>query len=180
MGVKSAPWRWNCGRGHLRLPGLLNKARAFYGMSLSDRMLFIEAFVVLGIARAGIALLSFKRLVAGTKSSSVMTLSPEAEAVQLSASRIGRTIGRAARHTPWNSACLCQGLTARWMLRRRGIRSSLMLGATMVDDSDHGIAAHAWTVCGDCVVTGLEGCSDYNLLACFTTEGRTGLRVSAG
>jgi hypothetical protein len=59
-------------------------------------------------------------------------------------------IEAAARHLPWHPVCLPQAVAAQWMLRRRGIPSTLYLGADPTADYH----AHAWVRAGTTIVTG--------------------------
>lgn len=56
----------------------------------------------------------------------------------------------AARRLPWHPVCLPQALTAQWMLRRRGVPSTLYLGV----DPGSRYDAHAWVRAGRLIVTG--------------------------
>ena len=64
--------------------------------------------------------------------------------------RVRWAIAAAARYLPWKPVCLPQAVTAQWMLRRRGIPSTLYLGA----DPSRGYDAHAWVRVGGVIVTG--------------------------
>lgn len=70
----------------------------------------------------------------------------------------------ATRLLCWREVCLVQALAAKWMLRRRGLRSTLYLGVR------HGQAgaleAHAWLQCSDFWVVGGDG-SGFTELAQF-------------
>lgn len=55
-----------------------------------------------------------------------------------------------ARRLPWHPVCLPQALTAQWMLRRRGVTSTLYLGIAPGSRYD----AHAWVRAGSLIVTG--------------------------
>lgn len=59
--------------------------------------------------------------------------------------------GVAAR-TPWTSNCLPQALAAKYMLARRGLLSTLYVGAAF--SGRDALKAHAWLRCGDVPVTG--------------------------
>jgi hypothetical protein len=127
----------------------------------------LEACLTLGVMRGAIALLPFKRIVAGSPSAPEAKAPPVSAADLAQAVRIGRIVGRAARHTPWCSTCLAQGLATQWMLRRRGVGNALVLGARRDTRAGHQLAAHAWVICGDRVVAGEAGHSNYRALAKF-------------
>lgn len=68
------------------------------------------------------------------------------------ARRVGWTIRRIARWTPTNSNCYPQALTARYLLQRRGIPSTVYYGAAFGDDE--GLETHVWVRTGSLIVTG--------------------------
>jgi hypothetical protein len=69
------------------------------------------------------------------------------------ARRVGMAISRAAPRTPTNSNCYPQGLTAWWLLHRRGIPSTFYYGAAF-DEDGTALQAHVWVRCGPLIVTG--------------------------
>lgn len=74
------------------------------------------------------------------------------------ADEVGWAVATAARHLPWRPVCLPQALTARWLLQRRKVRSTLYLGIP----NTQARVAHAWVCVGPLVVTGadqVEGCT---------------------
>ena len=54
--------------------------------------------------------------------------------------------------TPWESKCLVQAITAKILLRFKGLSSTLYLGVARNDQ--HQLIAHAWLRCGQTIVTG--------------------------
>ena len=57
--------------------------------------------------------------------------------------QLGPCWARVARHTWWRSMCLEQALAGRWMLRRRGIPSTMYVGMAKRGGN---FIAHAWLV----------------------------------
>jgi len=56
---------------------------------------------------------------------------------------LSRALARARRHAPYRGNCLSQSIALCWLLRRRGVRAELRLGARI----DSGVfSAHAWVV----------------------------------
>ena len=74
------------------------------------------------------------------------------------AKSIKRTVYRVALHAPKAFVCLPQALTARWMLKRRQVKTDLFIGAR---HSQSGIDLHAWLKCGDFYVTGEKEFGSY-------------------
>lgn len=84
------------------------------------------------------------------------------------ARRVSWAVRRASGLTPWPSVCLLQAITAKVLLRRRGIPSTLYLGATF--DESKSLLAHAWLRCGPLYVTGGPGHEHYGVVASFAEE----------
>ncbi|MCK0127656.1 lasso peptide biosynthesis B2 protein [Erythrobacter sp. F6033] len=67
---------------------------------------------------------------------------------------IGRIIKRVADKQKFDAVCFPQAITGHWILRRRGIPSSIVIGSRR--DPATGIALHAWLKAGENVVTGQD------------------------
>ncbi len=81
------------------------------------------------------------------------------------AEQIAWAVSRAARHVPFRAACLPQAMTARIMLRRRGIASVLYFGATK--NAAERFGPHAWLEAAGVEVTGYPVARDATEIACF-------------
>lgn len=79
------------------------------------------------------------------------------------AKRVGMHVNRITEHTLWESKCLVRAMTARKLLKQRGIHSTLYLG---VGKEDGKMIAHAWIRCGQLYVTGGNG-NGYAMVAKF-------------
>lgn len=84
---------------------------------------------------------------------------------------ISNRVTRVARRTPWQSKCFVQALVAQWLLRARGLASTLYLGVGK-DDSE-AMIAHAWIRCGEHFITGGSG-EGYATVARFARFPRGG------
>ncbi len=69
--------------------------------------------------------------------------------------QVSREVNRIADHTPWESKCLVRALTARYLLHRKGIVTTMYLGVGK--DEDGKMVAHSWLRCGELYVTGGNG-----------------------
>jgi hypothetical protein len=83
------------------------------------------------------------------------------------AQKVGQAIMRASAYTPWESACLAQSLTAQKMLQKRGIPGVFYLGAAKDEENKEKMKAHAWSQCGDVIVTGGSGHKEFTVLSVF-------------
>jgi len=144
------------------------KFKRFFSLSSVEKRLFVEAFVTLGMMRAALVFVSFKRLTKNLKKlenePAHSELSGEQEKL---AKTTGRLIVKAAHNTPWESACLVQSLTAQRMLKRRGIPGVFYLGVMKGDSVREELKAHAWTRCGGETITGEEGHEKFKVMTVF-------------
>jgi len=80
---------------------------------------------------------------------------------------VGRAVERVGSRVSFRAVCLQRALAARRMLRRRGIESTVHFGLRRKagESGPPGLAAHAWTVVDDIVVTGaLPDLAEYSVV----------------
>lgn len=65
---------------------------------------------------------------------------------------VAAVVRKVCGHTPWESKCLVQALTAKKMLNRRKLPCTLYMG--VANDGNGQMIAHAWLRCGGVYVTG--------------------------
>ena len=132
----------------------------------ADKWLLVKVYFLLGVTRLAILTLTFRRLakyLGPHKAETPADAPPE----QLAAARrIAWAIRRASPYTPWTSNCFPQALTAKILLRRRGIPSTLYLGAAFAEDKS-GLESHAWLRCGPLYVTGGKGDEKFGTVGVF-------------
>ena len=102
----------------------------------------------------------------GSKAS-IHTLQPEN--IQ-SMQAIRQAVLTAACHLPWHPICLPQALAAKWMLKRRNIKSILYLGIKNTHDPHTHSDLHAWLGVGEQMIIGGEIADQYEILATFDTK----------
>ncbi len=142
--------------------------RHFYERPWGDKWLFIQAYLGLGLAYVAIHTIPFRWL--SSSFGQPMTESARqvaAEDIRL-IRRVSWAVRRASTLTPWPSVCFPQAVTAKVLLRQRGLSSTLYLGATFNDARD--LAAHAWLRCGSIYVTGGPGHHEFGVVASFAEE----------
>ena len=127
---------------------------------------------MLGWYRAGILLLSFKRLTRNLQHHAIPTLPvPLSEDQQHEALMIGRLVAAASRITPWQSLCLTQVLVVQRLLASRNIPGQFYLGVRRgceLTDDPTGLSAHAWLQCGEDIVNGRAGYERFTVLSTFS------------
>ncbi|WP_363321767.1 lasso peptide biosynthesis B2 protein [Sphingomonas sp.] len=135
------------------------------GLKRRPWRLVIEAALFLTVAATAIAVLRFPRLARlASGRAGLMTFCADERFI----GEIRRALDAATRRLPFRTKCFERGLAAQWMLRRRGIDSTLFYGAAL--ETDGALSAHVWVRAGDIAVVGCENASDYALLACFPAE----------
>jgi len=120
----------------------------FRRLSWRERLLVVEAFALLGLGRATVLFIPFKRVAPYLGAAQQETPLDAADARAVS---IAHAIYLVSRHTPWKSNCFAQALAGHVMLRRRQAASTLYLG---VHKEGETFTAHAWLRNGDLVVSG--------------------------
>ena len=147
---------------------MIQKFKKFTKLSLDEKKLFIEAYATLGMMRTAILTVSFKRLTRSlehvAKKKELPTLNEQEMKIAM---QVGQAIMRASSYTPWESACLAQSLTAQKMLQKRGIPGVFYLGAVKDEESKEKMKAHAWSQCGDTIITGGRGHEVFTVLSVF-------------
>ena len=134
---------------------LPRKLRTLSQLSWADRWLLLHVWLLLGIFRALILTVPFARL-SQYFGQRLMESIPEITPEHLQqAKKIRWAIRLMSSYTPWESNCFPQALTAKYLLARRGITSTLYLGANFQAPGE--MAAHAWLRCGPLFVTGGAG-----------------------
>ena len=141
----------------------LSRLRSLAGMPRGERALALEALWTLALVRAGLRLLSFRRLRARIERAG----GAQGAADELQARAVRRAVDRAARTVP-GSACLAQALTAEVMLRRAGCAVRTSIG---VSHGGRPLDAHAWVQSAGVLVTGdAEDLGKYTTLLVFGGE----------
>lgn len=136
--------------------------------SRTEKMLLLEAFLLLGLARFLVLTIPFRWLArsVGKHMQESPLVANEAE-LRL-ARLIGQAVCSAAGNTPWQSVCLPQSVAGQWMLKRRGIAGTLYLGAAKSEVRAEQLAAHAWLRCGELIITGASGHRRFTVVSTFS------------
>lgn len=123
----------------------------------------LEAFATCTVASIMLKALPFSRI--APRLGRHMAESPPHQpgATSGEVARVAWAIATAARVLPWKPVCLPQAVTAQWMLRRRGVPSTLYLGSAPAENYD----AHAWVRVGGVIVTGGPHHGKFTVVASF-------------
>jgi hypothetical protein len=145
----------------------ISPIKKFFRLPWPDRLLLFEGMLWLAVAGLSIAVLPF-RLIGRLAAAPIRRLDPLPQERLREVKRIRWAIAVVSPWVPWKTVCFQQGLSAQFMLRRRGVPSVLYYGAAM--DSRGELSAHVWVRDGDVDVIGGETASQYALLTMFPPQ----------
>ncbi len=149
---------------------LIGKLRTFLGLSWFIKLWLIPTFVLLGISRAMILTVKFKRLVPllgvpqGVEPWIPLLDSKREE----QARQIRQIINISANYTPWESNCFPQAITAGLLLRLFNIPYNLFFGLNS-NPINEDMKAHAWVAAGKVRVTGGGSFRHFTVVQSFGT-----------
>ena len=135
----------------------------------AERLLLMEAFFLLGVARLAVLALPFKYLAVSLGRHMNEMDAPVSVPDLNLARKVGQAIRSAAGYTPWESVCLAQAVAAQWMLKRRHIAGTLYLGVAKDETKPEKLAAHAWLRCGTMILTGETGHRQFTVVSTFSS-----------
>lgn len=146
-------------------------ARTFQRQRRPVQLAVVEATVLLAVARLAVRLVPFKYIERrlGPRMSET---SPDLSADDLDHVRtVSRAIRLVSPHTMWTSNCLPQAIAAKSLLRRRGVGSTLYIGAALEpiagDLARRDMRAHAWLRAGTVYVTGGDGSTSFGAIVTY-------------
>jgi hypothetical protein len=116
--------------------------RKFFKLPAKDMLLFAEALCLLYLAKGMLIILPFKTCIRTVKSGKSGGIADRDKLKQLKAA-----ISRANKLALWKNVCLVQSFAASWMLQRRKIKSTFLIGVN--HDSGKKLIAHAWLKVND-------------------------------
>lgn len=134
----------------------------------TERMLILEAILLLGLARMGVLIMPFRWLAKSLGQHMQKDQTPLLPADLKFARMIGWAVRSSANYTPWTSVCLPQAVAAKWMLKRHRIPGTLYLGVMKDEAKPEKLAAHAWVRCGQIILTGAKGHRQYTVVSTFS------------
>lgn len=154
----------------MKLAILRRKARSFLLRPLFQQIWFLPSWVLLGISKALIFTISFKRLAPklGYAAGPILWIPILTPSQQIRALQIGRVIKLASEYTPWDSNCFPQAVTARCLLGLYGIPYTMFFGLSS-DPETRKMKAHAWVTAGAVNVTGGASFHQFTVVGSFVT-----------
>jgi transglutaminase superfamily protein len=149
------------------MPGrLLRKTKSFASIPWSTKLLFAEAVITSAYVKATLLFLPFRKVVAWLGSSGAQAGdAPSAEKIDL-IKKVKFALKLCDRYTPWPTECYTSSLTAKIMLKRRKLASTLFFGFRK--DEKNSLKGHSWLQCSGEVVTGWCDFSQYHVHSSFS------------
>ena len=142
--------------------GLIHK---FLRRNVPDRLLLLEALVWLCWARLLLVTVPFRWVARGLGRRMAESPASMAESDRMIVQRISWAVQAVSLHAPLGFVCLPQAMAAKWMLRRRGLESTLYLGLRAGERAT--LSAHAWLRSGDRILTGRSESPGHQVIATF-------------
>jgi hypothetical protein len=143
---------------------MLQHLKIFLSKSASKKRLLLEVAWNLMYVRLYNLIFPFKMLSA-MLNSDIKESNGLTDQDRLDAIAITESIENVSKVFPWISSCLIQAATAKRMLNRRNIPSSISFGVKKSGEDIQNLDAHAWlTVCGETLLGG-ESAGEYTLVS---------------
>jgi hypothetical protein len=146
---------------------ILKKARAFFGMDRTTKLLLVEAYLYLAWARY-LKFKSFSKvapMLGEQMCETKFTLDPSnIKKIK----NVSSAIHIISRYTFWESQCLVKAIAGMKMLEKRHIESTLYLGTAKEESGE--FVAHAWLRSGSFYVSGSEEMERFTVVAKFAKE----------
>jgi hypothetical protein len=131
--------------------------------SAIDYRFFIEAWILIDIAKLIILIFPFKKI-AGLMGVANCETAYENDSVVI-AEHVENAIRRAARYSMHTSKCYDQALAGKMMLRLRKLPSTIYFGLAKNDKSE--MIAHAWLRLGSFIVVGRWGFETFTVVTSY-------------
>jgi len=77
---------------------------------------------------------------------------------------IRKVVKATSKNTPWESKCMVQAMSCKWLLKQQGINSTIYFGVKPDEENKGKLKAHAWLKIGDYIATGREGHKEFKVV----------------
>lgn len=143
----------------------MSRVVRYLKLPLKEKWILVEATFLLIIIKGMILLfpLRWYKGVLGVQNAAT-DFTPDSLAMKVILC-VSRAIVRSRKVIPWKNQCLTEAITAKLLLRRRGVNSTLYLG---VNRDNNTMTAHAWLCCGQLFVTGKRGMEKFTVVSSFS------------
>jgi hypothetical protein len=144
----------------------VRKIANFVRMPWAIKCFFAEALLISAYVKATLLFLPFSRVAIWLGSNSQLpTEMPNNLQVNI-VKQIRIAIKLCDKYAPWPTECYTRSLTAKLMLKRKNLKSTLFFGFSKDDDGQ--TIGHAWLKCSGILVTGFCDFSKYKVHSSFS------------
>jgi hypothetical protein len=145
---------------------LQRKIKSFTAVPLNVKLLFAEAVLTSAYVKITLLIFPFKKV-----ASWLGTVQNQAEEVTGTThypliKNMQFALKLCDRYTPWPTECYTRSLTAKIMLKRRSLPSTLYFG--FMKDANNRLKGHSWLKSSGIVVTGFCDFSKYQVHSSFS------------
>jgi len=145
---------------------LLKKIKSFTAVPWSTKWLFMEAVFTAAYVKATLLFLPFRKVALWLGPLNDQPDVPTTPEHQNLVKKISFAVKLCDRYTPWPTECYTRSLTAKIMLKRRKLPSTLYFG--LRKDEKNSLQGHAWLQCSGITVTGFCDFSQYQVHSRFS------------
>jgi hypothetical protein len=146
------------------ISSLIRRTQNFFRIPGATRRLFVEAILTSAYVRLALLFLPFKK-VAGWLGSHYVTNDEQFVVNEDLIKNIRFAVRLCRKYVPWSIECYAGSLTAKIMLRRRNVSSTLYFG--FLKDKTGNLKGHAWLRASNMIVTGHCDFSKYQVHSSF-------------
>lgn len=136
----------------------------FFSLTMADKLLFLEATLTSFVVKIIITFFPMRWYARylGVQHTIIPDNNTEEYHIIF---KVSQAIVRCRRITLWHNRCFVEAITAKRMLKKRGLNSTLYLG---VNKKNNKMLAHAWLRCGSIIVAGKFSMQDFSVVSTFT------------
>lgn len=145
----------------------MKKIKHFLSLPIRTKLLYIEAYIFLGYSRV-LKMIPFVKVAPYLGQKMEETSYNINKENKNKLIEISQMIQIASKHTFWESQCLVKAMAGFFMLKRRGLDSTIYLGTKRNEEGK--MIAHAWLRSGPFVLTGAEGHEHFTVVASFANR----------
>lgn len=142
----------------------MSKLNRFFNLPFIEKQYFFLAIYYSSISRFLTLFISFKKYSKKIGKQGIETSYEEIEN-EAFVLVVKKSINRIKNILPWRFACLEQAITAKKMLNRKNIPSTVYFG---LSKSNNDLTAHAWVRVGNKFIAGASNIENFTVIAYFS------------
>lgn len=129
----------------------------FWKGSWLEKKLIVQSFVYMLVIRHLMLKVKFKRYQKYLGERGVESTRDYSAAHDEIIKTVRRIVLSTSKNTPWESKCMVQAVSCKWLLKKYGVESTIYFGIKPDEENKGKLKAHAWLRVGEYIVTGREG-----------------------